>query len=381
MSPLSPPDQTAAQSVADSHLPSDLPPPPLPDRPLGVHELASGVDALYLSGRCVLDPDFLEQLAAQRRFAEDVRLPMPFALGGEAFSIRPHGWGKYRYCLDHEGLRLGVTPSSQLPAIRVQPRAELLHVLGPAGTVAFVEQLLGPLCQSLTLSTARLDLFVDVEDWSLSSADRDLFVCRADARRTYELAGRFTGFEFGSRKTKTICARIYDKTADIAAKGNDWWLDVWGDHHRPGATVHRVEFEFARPSLKEFGVNSPAETLAGVGDLWRYATAEWLTHRRPTADATRSRWPLSAPWITVQDASLAGSSVDLERIRAGRTVGSLRRLVPALTGYLVGAAVLLDTEQLDDTLSAVQPHLRRYERTSRHTFPERVTKRRSEVGR
>ena len=31
--------------------------------------------------------------------------------------------------------------------------------------------------------------------------------------------GILTGFEFGTRKTKTFSARLYDKTADIAAKG------------------------------------------------------------------------------------------------------------------------------------------------------------------
>lgn len=374
-------ETTPSRAVANTHLPLNLP-DSAPRAPSSdVVELASGVDALYLSGRCVLDPDFLERLATRRRFAEEVRLPMPIELGGESFALRPHAWGKYRYCLDHEGLRLGVTPSNRLPAIRVQPRAELLHVFGPNATVSFVETLLRPVCESLTLSVARLDLFVDVQGWCLSGADRDRFLCRADARRTYEVRGRFTGFEFGSRKTKTICARIYDKTADITAKGTDWWLDAWGGRYRPDEPAYRVEFEFARPSLNEFGVHSPVEALDGAGDLWRYATSDWLTHRQPTADATHSRWPISQPWAAIQAASLAAGSLDLERLRAGRREGSLRRLVPALTGYLVGAAVLLDTEQLDETLSAVQPHRHRYERRSRRSFPERVLERRSEVGR
>ena len=81
----------------------------------------------------------------------------------------------------------------------------------------------------------RVDLFADWQGWTLTLDDAQRFVCRADARRTYEVAGTLTGFEFGSRKTKTFLARLYDKTADMAAKDNGWWPEVWGDRYVPGA--------------------------------------------------------------------------------------------------------------------------------------------------
>ncbi len=51
-------------------------------------------------------------------------------------------------------------------------------------------------------------------------------MCRTDGRRIYEVAGTLTGFEFGSRKTNTFSARLYDKTADLAAKNAGWWAEV-----------------------------------------------------------------------------------------------------------------------------------------------------------
>jgi hypothetical protein len=242
-----------------------------------VHELASGVDALYLSGRGALQPGFLERLGEACRFADDVRLPVPFELGEPLLALRPHAFGRYRYCLDGEGLRVGVSPSAKLPCLRVQPRAELLHASGPGGTLPAVAALLGPVCEGLALSTSRLDLFVDVEGWRLAGTDRHRFVCRGDALRTYETNGRFTGFAFGSRTTKIFTARCYDKTAEIAAKGNDWWLALWGARHRPGERVLRVELEIGREALREFGVSSPEDVLAAAGDLWHYGTGEWLT--------------------------------------------------------------------------------------------------------
>ena len=56
----------------------------------------------------------------------------------------------------------------------------------------------------------------------LCAADLKAFVCRADDCMTYETGHVVTGFTFGSRRTQRIC-RLYDKTAEMALKGTDWW--------------------------------------------------------------------------------------------------------------------------------------------------------------
>jgi hypothetical protein len=59
-----------------------------------VRELASGIDALYLSGHGYLPKAFLAQLEESRLFADKVSLPVPFELGELTFGLAPHGWGK-----------------------------------------------------------------------------------------------------------------------------------------------------------------------------------------------------------------------------------------------------------------------------------------------
>ena len=94
-------------------------------------ELASGVDALYLSGHGYLSKGLLAKLEEERMFADRVSVPVPFELGPLTLGLAPHGWGKYRYCLDHETGRIGFTSSRRLPSVRIQPRAEFLHSVGP----------------------------------------------------------------------------------------------------------------------------------------------------------------------------------------------------------------------------------------------------------
>jgi hypothetical protein len=247
-----------------------------------MRELASGLDALYLSSRVDLPGIFVEHLEWCREWANEVRRAAPCEIGGTYFGIAPHGWGKYRYCLDHRMARIGFSTSRHLPSVRIQPRAEFLHAVGPEQTVAAIKDVLGPQLGDVGFGVSRVDLFADWQGWSLSLGDAHRFVCRADARRTYEVGGRLTGFEFGTRKTKTLTARIYDKTADLAAKDNGWWTEIWGDRYTPGTPVHRVEFEIGRQGIIEFDLETPAQVLAAAGNLWAYATEQWLTHRSPT---------------------------------------------------------------------------------------------------
>lgn len=363
---------TPVQTVANMHVDSRL--------GSGPRELASGVDALYLSGHGYLSKALLARLEEERVFADRVSVPVPFELAPLTFGLAPHGWGKYRYCLDHETGRIGFTASRRLPSVRIQPRAEFLHSVGPEETVRHFGELVRPFVEGLVLSVARLDLFVDMEGMDLCTLDRSAFVCRGDGCTTYENGNAVTGFTFGSRRTQRISARLYDKTAEMALKGTDWWELVWGTRHTAGAPVWRIEFEIGRAALSELELYRPEAVLAAAPSLWRYCTGDWLTLRAPTGDSNRSRWPLDARWEAVQLASLAHCGVELRFIRQRKRASSIHRLMPALVGYLVAFAVWAGTTDLQNTLEALSVSVGNDEIARRMTFAERVQRRRAERG-
>ncbi len=133
--------------------------------------------------------------------------------------------------------------------------------------------------------------------------------------------------------------------------------------------MHRLEFEIGRQGLVEFDLNTPDQVLAAAGDLWAYATGEWLTYRSPTADQTRSRWPLAPEWLQVQQATLGHRAVGVERLRLARRSTSIEKLLPGLTGYLASLGALIGTEGIDDTLGAIGHHLHTYEIVSHTPSP------------
>lgn len=348
----------------------------------GLTELASGVDALYLSGRADLSPALLAVLEERRQAAEAAEDPVAFEVAGVEWWVEPRSFGRYRYRLTHPHGLVGITTSDNLPTFRVQPRAEFLHGVGPQAVLAwfdgFGEYLAGgPVYWTLS----RLDLFCDVQGWQLEGDDRHRFVCRAKRRDLHEEGEAFTGFEFGRRTTKTVCARLYDKTLQVHTKGLDWWPSIWGNRYDPSKPVLRVEVEVGRQGLVEYGINSPTDGLERAAGVWASVTSDWLTYRTATADDTRSRWPVAPEWADVQRATLRGQAVGFDRVRALRRKGQLRKLMPTLVGYAAGVGALLGTEDLHSTMAAVGHLITEDEVRRGVMFPDRIAARAAEESR
>ena len=335
-------------------------------------ELASGVDMLVLSGRAIVPKSVLDRLEYCRTVAQDQGAPCSIRILDAEFGVAGQAWGKYRFRLEHPDGLVGITESSSLPAVRVQIRSAFLHGAGAENALDWFTSRLTEFIGPIRWNVSRVDLHADLHGWDLQPEDRDAFVCRATDWVTYGTGGDWTGFGFGSRSTNTISARIYDKTVEIAKKGGYLWPLVWGDAFDPDRRVVRVEFEFGRQALREYGIESPWEALASAGGLWASVTRDWLTHRTPTGDGTRSRWPFSEYWQSVQRARLAGGAVGIERVTAAAKRAAYRTIIQGLGGYLVSLGAFWKVTEPADVLAYVGQAIEDWERHSHESFPERV---------
>lgn len=341
---------------------------------VAVRELASGIDSLYLSGRATLSDSFLGRLERAKGDATQAGEAVEFVLGGVAFGLSPFGWGRYPYRLSHEYGLIGFTPSEHLPAVRVQPKAELLHGIGPAATVETFSSLAGA-AASVEWSVARADLFADVQGFWPEANTRDRFVCRARTLSTFEEAGDLTGFQFGRRSGGGITARLYEKAGQAAKTGADYWFDIWGEEYQPGEPVARVEIEFGRTVLRQCSIDTPADLLSNLAGLWGYGT-EWLSYRLPTSDQTRSRAPVAPEWEAIRNVSMRDRPVTVERTTAAKAAKWERRIVQGLCGYLSSFAAIRNVDSIGASLDLADPVLRDYERETGIPFSARVQRKR-----
>ena len=354
--------------------------PPGRSSPVDVIELASGIDALYLTGRASLPSELIERLEIVRAEAVALEGEITIDFGGENLRLAPYAWGRHRFCLIHRFGRIGLTASSSLPAIRVQPRAEFLHGQGPRGVVKWFDELLTKECGPVVFTVSRLDLFADFKGLRLAEEQRHHFVTRAVESVSYEANEEFTGLQFGKRVSGGVSARLYDKTKEIENSGSAYWFDIWQVRDESSLTVLRVEFELGREALREFGVNTPSEALDAAGSLWGYLTVQWLSLRTPTADHTRSRWPVAPEWEVVSRASIREDDWGIARMCAGKQRGQLAILMPSLVGYLSNFAALTDCVVQEELLTQLDAHLKRYQSSTQLSMEHRIWRKRREYG-
>jgi X-X-X-Leu-X-X-Gly heptad repeat protein len=341
----------------------------------GLSELASGVDALYMSARADLSASLIAGLSAWRDSAgrED---HFEVELLGESFRASARAWGRYPFLLRHNYGRIGFTDSSKLPAVRIQPLTEHLHAEGPLAAVGWWRDL----CEAITgtghLTASRLDLYADWQGWDLDVSQGARFLCRASRRDTHEDRNEFTGFEFGRRNTNTVAARIYDKTRQAERKGLELWRLVWGDRFDPQRRVLRVEFELGRKGLTQFGVDRAEDALEAGPGIWGAVTEKWLSHRVPSGDCTPSRWPVSPEWSQIQRASVRGEVPGLDRLREAKRAQNLRSIMPGLMGYTSSFGALVGADTLHDALAVLPGHLEDYGLLTGRSFADRVAEKR-----
>lgn len=351
------------------------------DRPALI-ELASGVDALYASSKNVVPRQFYEELLALKSMALDPATSLVAShFAGEHFDVGGYNWGKYPVFLEHEFGRIGFIQSEHLPGVRLQIRSKLLHALGPGKALAWFSEKLEEMDIRTAWTLSRLDLFADFQGWDPTSDDGKRFVCRASDMTRHVVRKHFSGFTFGRRKSGTITARIYDKTLELQKTNNGWVEDLWRGRRDPLLPVWRTEFEFSSTLLRQVGIASAEQGLAQANDLWAYATDKWLTFRDISEDSNKSRWPISREWEAIQGASLRGDSLGIERIRAGESVASIRRLTPGLRGYVTSVGARLGAEDLGSAMDAAYRVLADDERRTGFSVQAILDEKKSRLGR
>ena len=202
------------------------------------------------------------------------------------------------------------------------------------------------------------------------ASDKPFFLTRATDINYYERNDSFSGFVFGARKSGTVLCRIYNKSLELQGKSDPWTQLIWGEGLVPNIPVWRIEFEAGTKFLKQVGVENALDGLNKKSSLWAHFTQEWLTHRIPTGDSNKSRWPISEPWQFIQNSSLRGSAIPISRIRQAQTDASLEALLSPFKGYLTSISTRLGATTLDEAFDTVKYFVERNEYRSKQTIEE-----------
>ena len=322
----------------------------------GVRVLRSGVDTLYWSLRAAVGAWFDDLRQARTEAAETGEAINWRTVEGFALDVLPHGAFRYPVVVDCREFRLHLTDSSRLPTMWVQLRSAFIHEVGLERAVEESSRVAGEVVGADLAGpqASRLDLYADFGGWVIVQADRIGLVTHADLR---------AHFRAGTDEIETIQAgkspllvRVYRKDIEVRQRGgfaSVFW-DGWS------GPVTRVEVQAGSEKLRAFGISSVADALSARGDVWRYATSDFLELRIPT-NGPRESWPLRPEWRMVQ--AIGSESFPSSGLVPFVVVqGDRLRVLRAIFGYLSSLGAIEDEADLGGLLRSLPKALRSVER-------------------
>lgn len=169
---------------------------------------------------------------------------------------------------------------------------------------------------------------------------------------------RVTGLNFGSRQTKKIFVRIYDKMMELSKKRNkNWFYDVWeknGFNFDPERQnrIWNIEYELNREIFTELSINTVDEALNQIRSIWQYCTGKHLVFMEN--DTTRiENSTVVTEW---QSIALAYNEYDGSALvrRQRQLNNNAEALIPAICGYITSYASKLGMIDFDEIMEELK---------------------------
>jgi hypothetical protein len=325
-------------------------------RPLGKY-----VDALYFNLRGEV-PEALQRLFdACKLEAQDSEAQkcwfaeLPGVPGGE-FYVQAKGSKGYPWILRNSRFYVAVTPQKHLPAVQVQPMAQLLYEYDLDGLQEVIDALRGFFGFELPEQVTRYDLAVDFQqagegEFKLPDV-RDVITRAARRQVIYDRLQAQT-LTLGVRNV-AVQAIIYAKSSEAAAK-KPWMLEVW---HRagfdPSREVWRCELRYFRTVLHQFGINTLADLRDASGDLVRHVlgapgddAGTWVRVSNPISRGKQVQTRKAAAWWCVlREKFLDGEEFAGIARSPAVTLVSLVKAVQMATSWMARAAAIARATKL-----------------------------------
>ena len=236
-------------------------------------ELVSGIDTLEMSGYGELWPRLGTELPIWKAKAQAAgKDPFVVPLAGELFRVRPSGLPGYSHVLEHKRGLLGIGDRADRPPFFVNPSAESLHSDGgPSAEFAWWRDVVIAACggsADVQLMARRLDVHADFAGLDITDSDAGGFVCRSGRLTVEKLNGEAQTLMWG--KGGHVSARVYDKLAEIEAKGSGGYLlELYGAAGlKAGENVRRVEAQVRKDALKSMGILTAEDAISGAGEVY-----------------------------------------------------------------------------------------------------------------
>ena len=343
--------------------------------------LHKGFDALDVAYAVHFPAKFMPKLQSAKRKAMEIGQSVTASLDGVHFEVASTGArGGYVFrCSTGSAGEIWFLkqPSANDPwGVRISVSAVQCALIGLSGVKKRIEdkfEQLGMAVREGQESIARVDFALDfiIPDFTLAG---DNFVMHSRSTRMAHVdiseyksggrSGRTESVTVGKNPGRQVI--IYDKRAEVLAKGNTHWPVVWNDarkrqgllpidlQDRETSQVWRVELRAYKRHLKEdWGVATWWQLQEKLSAIFNSLLTD-VRYSVPSLDLNRARWPEHPLWTRVR-AELQGK---LSEMKSFATESAIKELLKAeredmlkaqIAGCLIALAASRKTEFADLT--------------------------------
>lgn len=277
------------------------------------------------------------------------------------FEILPNGSRSHAFILHNDSFEIKISMfrsrNQEIYPIQVHIKSEMLWSVGVFAAWVelknIIESSFGKIDDA---KISRLDMACHSEIIQYGYCEMERFQGRFEMDNIHRTNRIINALVFGSRSTKKIYVRIYDKSLELRKKRNkNWFYDIWNSNGYDSESelpVWNVEYELHREFFKEIGVNTVDEALMQLKSIWHYCTTDHL-HLK-TSDATRiERSSTDENWELIQGAYDDYQGTGLIT-RKRQISDNAEALIPAISGYITSFASKLGMVDYDEIIDEIK---------------------------
>jgi hypothetical protein len=313
-----------------------------------------GVDTLEATFEGELDFWVGKELSKRKTAAQVKGAPDPIRMCNEDLFVGAQGMGFWQYVVRNRDLLLRLSLAKNIPSMSVRLLAEGLAGRGVTGLWAKAKEL-GEEMKLAPLNLTRIDVAVDFQGWVPTYEEMLNVVCKTSFRPVYPNTTSPQTFQFGKGER---VVRLYDKTAEIAAKNHGWWRNVWRLHgYDPNLPVWRLEVQLRSAALKELEMRSVDRALDNIYGLFCHGL-DWCSLRVPANDSNLRRADEHPAWIDLREKFAPAEA--LGRIRPVISCMDYDAAVARMAGLYASAAVAAEIDDYDELCAALNADVQRH---------------------
>ena len=280
------------------------------------------------------------------------------------FQISINGTKGYTYILQNNGYQINVAQfKSKLEnfmPIQIRISSEYLWSYGISNAWGIIYNWITETFGNIiTEKVFRLDLCCHVSDIDFITNNETSYKGDFKKRQIFYTGNNINSITFGSRKSKNIYCRIYNKSLEIQEmKHKTWFYEIWKNNSMNINNVWNVEFEIKSDFLREFNISTINEVIEHLQDLWQYCTTKWLLKIDRT-NIRVERCNINIDWLKIQKTYNNFKSIGLiEKQRQIEFDANI--LVPNIVGNITSYSARKGKLNIDEAFSILYKDTKKY---------------------